>query len=66
MKASSRLPMAVVWFAGTHLNAWNVETGVQVYTGTDTLAGVRLFTTPIAANGHIYVGADDKVYAFKL
>jgi hypothetical protein len=48
------------------LNGWDVETGDQVYTGSDSLSNVRLFTSPIAANGHIYVGADDKVYGFHL
>jgi iron transport multicopper oxidase len=57
---------AIVWFAGNHLNGWDVETGNQVYTGTDSLSNIERFTTPIAARGHIYVGADDKVYSFGL
>ncbi len=56
---------AIVWEVGNHLNGWSVDTGKQVYTGTDTLANVRKFTSPIAAHGHIYIGADNKVYAFK-
>jgi hypothetical protein len=57
---------ALVWFAGGTLGAWDIESGTKVYTGTDTLSNVRLFTTPIAANGHVYIGADNKVYAFHL
>ena len=57
---------AIVWFAGNHLNGWDVETGTQVYTGTDALSNIEKFTTPIAARGHIYIGADDKVYSFHL
>jgi hypothetical protein len=57
---------ATVWFVGQHLNGWDVETGNQVYTGSDSIAGVRRFTTPIAASGRIYIGADSKVYSFKL
>ena len=57
---------AIVWFAGNHLNAWDVETGTQVYTGTDSLSNIEKFTTPIVARGHVYIGADDKVYAFHL
>ena len=34
---------AIVWEVGNHLNGWNVSTGQQVYTGTDTLANVRKF-----------------------
>lgn len=56
---------AIVWEVGNHLNGWSVDTGTQVYTGTDTLANVRKFSSPIAAHGHIYIGADNKVYAFK-
>lgn len=55
---------ALVWFVGQHLNAWDVETGNQVYKGTDGVSGIRLFTSPIAAKGRIYIGADNKVYSF--
>jgi len=56
---------ALVWTVGTHLDAWDLASGKQVYTGTDTLANVRKFTSPIAAHGRIYIGADNKVYSFK-
>lgn len=56
---------AIVWQVGNHLNGWSVDTGKPIYTGTDTLANVRKYTSPIAAHGHIYIGADNKVYAFK-
>jgi hypothetical protein len=55
---------AMVWFVGTTLAAWDIETGNKVYTGTDNVSNVRLFTTPIVANGHIYIGADNRVYSF--
>lgn len=56
---------AIVWAVGNHLRGWDVATGTSVYTGTDTLAGVRKFTSPIAAHDRIYIGADNKVYSFK-
>jgi len=57
---------AIVWFAGNHLNGWDVETGTQVYTGSDSISNIQRFTTPIAARGHVYIAGDDKVYAFHL
>jgi hypothetical protein len=57
---------AVVWDVGTNLLGWDLNTGMQVYTGTDNVANVRRFTSPIAAKGRIYVGGDNQVYAFKL
>ena len=57
---------AIVWFVGQHLNGWDIESGNHVYTGTDTRSGGRRGTTPIAAKGRIYIGADSKVYSFKL
>jgi hypothetical protein len=56
---------ATVWFVGSNLNGWDIESGKQVYTGADTVSNVRLFTSPIAAGGRIYIGADGKVYSFK-
>jgi hypothetical protein len=56
---------AIVWFVGQNLNGWNVETGEQVYAGSDVIGSVHRFTTPIAANGRIYIGADNNVYSFK-
>jgi hypothetical protein len=56
---------AIVWFVGQNLNGWSVETGAQVYAGSDLIGNVQRFTTPIAANGRIYIGGDDEVYSFK-
>ncbi|HEX4514357.1 MAG TPA: hypothetical protein VH054_12495 [Polyangiaceae bacterium] len=55
----------IVWVVGTKLLGFDGVSGKPVYTGTDTVANVRKFTSPIAAHGRIYIGADDKVYAFK-
>lgn len=56
---------AIVWAVGNHLDAWDINSGDQIYTGTDTLANVRKYSSPIAAHGRIYIGADNKVYSFK-
>ena len=62
----------LVWTAGAEssnqLHAWDLATGAVVFKGgtaADKFAHVRRFTTPIAANGRIFVGGDNKVYAFK-
>ncbi len=55
----------IVWVVGTKLLGFDGITGKSVYTGTDTVSNVRKFTSPIAAHGRIYIGADNKVYAFK-
>lgn len=59
---------ALVWSAGTALHAWNAETGAPVFAGGgagDAIAGLRQFTSPIAVHGRIFVGADNRLYAFK-
>lgn len=56
---------AIVWTVGNHLLGFDAQTGAPVYTGTDSLSNVRKFTSPIAAHGRIYIGADGKVYSFK-
>ena len=63
---------ALVWTAGAEasnqLHAWDLATGAVVYAGgaaADKLAKVRRFTTPIAANGRIFVGGDGQLFAFK-
>jgi hypothetical protein len=63
---------ALVWTAGAEasnqLHAWDLATGAVVFAGgttADKLAKVRRFTTPIAANGRVFVGGDGKLFAFK-
>ena len=40
------------------------DAGSSVFTSTDTCAGVRQWTSPIAVNGRIVVGADGKLCAW--
>jgi outer membrane protein assembly factor BamB len=62
----------VVWAIGANgdqkLHGYDGDTGDVVYAGggaNETMAGTHSYnTTGIAARGRIYVGADDKVYAF--
>ena len=63
---------AIVWATSSNGNArlygFDGDTGAPVYTGggaAEQLGYVRNFTTPIAAKGRIFVGGDDKIYAFK-
>jgi hypothetical protein len=63
---------ALVWTAGAEasqqLHAWDLATGALVFKGgtsADRLSNVRRFTTPIAANGRIFVGGDGKLFAFR-
>jgi hypothetical protein len=64
----------VVWAVGASgdqkLHGYNGDTGAVVYAGggaTETMAGTHSYnTTAIAARGRIYVGTDNKVYAFRV
>jgi PQQ enzyme repeat len=64
----------VVWAVGASgdqkLHGYNGDNGAVVYTGggaNETMAGTHSYnTTAIAARGRIYVGADNKVYAFRV
>ncbi len=63
---------ALVWTAGAEstnrLHAWDLATGTLVFSGGgagDTFANLRHFTTVLDAHGRLFVGADNKVYAFK-
>jgi hypothetical protein len=48
------------------LRAFDGETGARLYSGEgpDQMALVRGYETPIAANGRIFVAADNRLYAF--
>jgi hypothetical protein len=57
---------ALVWFlSGQSLKAVNGETGEVVFNGgAGTCAGVRKWTSPIAARGRIIVGGDGHLCAW--
>jgi hypothetical protein len=62
----------VVWAVGAsgdqRLHGYNGDTGAVVFAGggaSETMAGTHSYnTTGIAARGRIYVGTDNKIYAF--
>src|SRR6266567_4535501 len=63
----------IVWVVGTggddqRLHGYDGDTGAVVYAGggaNDLMAGTHSYsTTGIAARGRIYIGTDNKVYAF--
>lgn len=63
----------IVWVAGVagdqRLHGYDGDTGAIIYTGGGTnelMTGTRQWNTGIVARGHIYFGADNKVYAFTL
>jgi outer membrane protein assembly factor BamB len=64
----------IVWVVGTEgdqrLHGYDGDTGAVVYDGggdNELMAGTHSYsTTGIAARGRIYIGTDNKVYAFKL
>ena len=57
----------VVWILGAEgdnrLHGFRGDTGAQLFAGPP-LAGLRHFQTLIAADGRLYVGADERLYAF--
>lgn len=61
----------LVWVTGAEgdnrLHAFDAQTGAVVYAGGtgNAMTGLRHFSTLIAANHHLYVGADNTVFAFK-
>jgi hypothetical protein len=60
---------AIVWIVGTDYKLHGVDgdTGAVVFTGggaTDAMSSVQKFTTPIVANGRVFVAANNQVYAF--
>jgi hypothetical protein len=58
----------MVWTVGAEasnqLHAWDLATGTQVVTGSDAMASVRHFTTPIFVNGRVFAAGDGRLYAF--
>jgi hypothetical protein len=59
----------IVWVVGAEgdnlLHGFNALNGNIVFGGGNTaLAGLRHFVTILAAEGRLYVGADNRVYAF--
>jgi hypothetical protein len=61
----------VVWFLGAEgdnrLHAFRGDTGEPLLSAGATdeaMAGLRHFQSPIAAAGRLYVGADERIYAF--
>src|SRR5436189_2022586 len=63
----------IVWVAGVagdqRLHGYDGDTGAVIYAGggsNELMTGTRQWNTGIAARGHIYFGADNKVYAFNL
>jgi hypothetical protein len=64
---------AIVWVTGTgtggdqRLHGYDGDIGSLIYAGggaNELMTGTRQWNTGIAAHGHIYFGADNKVYAF--
>jgi hypothetical protein len=59
----------IVWVVGSggdqHLHGYNGDTGAVIYAGGDPIAGTHSYsTTGIVARRRIYIGTDNKVYAF--
>ncbi len=59
----------LVWIVGAEgdnlLHGFNAMTGSVVFAGNgQSMTGLRHFQTLLAANKHLYVGSDGKVYAF--
>jgi hypothetical protein len=59
----------IVWVAGAEgdntLHGFNGVTGGVVFSGTGaSMSGLHRYGTMIAANHHLYIGADGTVYAF--
>jgi hypothetical protein len=55
----------VVWYMSNgKLAGVDGDAGSSIFTSTDSCAGVRQWTSPIAVNGRIVVGADGKLCAW--
>jgi outer membrane protein assembly factor BamB len=60
----------IVWAVGAEgdnaLHGYDAQTGSVVFSGSGTaMSGLHHFQTILATQGRFYVGADNKVYAFK-
>lgn len=57
----------IVWILGAEgdnrLHAFRGDTGEPIFT-SDQLTGLRRFETLIATEDHLYVGSDERIYAF--
>jgi hypothetical protein len=61
----------IVWIVGaeadSRLHGFKADTGEPLFTGggsAETVPRVRRFQTLIAAEDHLYVAGDDRIYAF--
>jgi hypothetical protein len=60
------LSNSIVWFvAGGALKAFNGDTGASLFSGTPC-GNVQKQTAPIAADGHVIVGADGKLCSYSV
>jgi len=69
MTTSNGTADPLVWIAGAEgdnlLHGYNAMTGAAVFTGgSQPMSGLHHFVTILAANHHLYVGADNRVYGF--
>jgi hypothetical protein len=61
----------IVWVVGAggdqRLHGYDGDTGAVIYDGNDLILGTHTYsTTGIVARGCIYIGTDNKVYAFRV
>jgi hypothetical protein len=58
----------IVWILGAEgdnrLHGFRGDTGEPIFT-SEAMSGLRRFQTLIATEDHLYVGADERVYAFR-
>jgi len=64
---------AIVWVAGVEddgrLHGYDGDNGAVIFAGggaNEQMTGLRQWNTGMVAQGRIYFGADDKIYAFKV
>ncbi|MGB9474559.1 MAG: hypothetical protein WCE87_05755 [Candidatus Udaeobacter sp.] len=64
---------AIVWVAGIEddgrLHGYDGDNGAVIFAGggpNEQMTGLRQWNTGMVARGRIYVGADNKIYAFKV
>lgn len=60
----------IVWILGAEgdnrLHGFRGDTGESLFTGPPLVAGLRHFQTLIAADNSLFVGADGRLYAFRI